>query len=106
MSIGTPVYDTHKDKLIDNDWSKCIGNVVHYPEKISPYDLQKEIITASRMIYSRKRLLDAILHKRGSERLLFVGEYFWQKSVRADLKKELPRLKAACEKKGIPIKNP
>lgn len=103
---GTPVYDTHKDKLIDSDWSKCIGNVVHYPEKISPYDLQKEIITASRMIYSRKRLLDAILHKRGSERLLFVGEYFWQKSVRADLKKELPRLKAACEKKGIPIKNP
>ena len=103
---GTPVYETHKEKLIDGDWSKCTGNVVHYPEKISPYDLQKEIITASRMIYSKKRLFDALLHKRGTERLLFIGEYFWQKSVRSDLKKELPRLKAACMSKKIPILNP
>ena len=103
---GTPVYDTHKDKLIDNDWSKCTGIVVHYPEKISPYDLQKEIITASRMIYSVKRLINAILHKHGTERIVFIGEYFWHKSVRADLKKELPRLKAACESKNIAIINP
>ena len=103
---GTPVYETHKEKLIDGDWSKCTGNVVHYPEKISPYDLQKEIITASRMIYSKKRLFDALLHKRGTERLLFIGEYFWQKSVRSDLKKELPRLKVACISKKIPILNP
>lgn len=103
---GTPVYETHKEKLIDGDWSKCTGNVVHYPEKISPYDLQKEIITASRMIYSKKRLFDALFHKRGTERLLFIGEYFWQKSVRSDLKKELPRLKAACISKKIPILNP
>ena len=98
---GTPVYETHKHRLIDTDWSKCVGNVVHYPEKITPYDLQKEIILASRMIYSKKRLLGAILHKRGLERLLFIGEYFWQQSVRADLKKELPRLKKVTEECGL-----
>lgn len=98
---GTPVYDTHKDKLIDGDWSKCVGNVVHYPEKISPYELQKEIIDASRRIYSVKRLMEAIFRKKGAERILFIGEFFWQKSVRADLKKELPRLKEASEKCGL-----
>lgn len=97
---GTPVYDTHKDKLIDEDWSKCVGNVVHYPEMISPYDLQKEIIHASARVYSFKRLIKAVFTKRGIDRILFMGEYFWQKSVRADLKKELPRLKAAGESSG------
>ncbi|MDE6035570.1 MAG: B12-binding domain-containing radical SAM protein [Ruminococcus sp.] len=89
---GTPVYDTHKHRLIDKDWSKCTGNVVHYPEKITPYELQKEIITASGKIYSVKRLIQAIVKKRGVERILFIGEFFWQKSVRDDLRKELPRL--------------
>ena len=74
--------------------------MVHYPEKISPYDLQLEIIHASRKIYSRRRLLQAIFHKRGLERLLFVGEYFWQKSVRADLASELPYLKRVTEESG------
>ncbi len=97
---GTPVYETHKDKLIHRNWSKYNGNVVHYPEKISPYDLQLEIIHASRKIYSRRRLLQAIFHKRGLERLLFVGEYFWQKSVRADLTSELPYLKRVTEESG------
>ena len=97
---GTPVYETHKDKLIHRNWSKYNGNVVHYPEKISPYDLQLEIIHASRKIYSRRRLLQAIFHKRGLERLLFVGEYFWQKSVRADLASELPYLKRVTEESG------
>jgi hypothetical protein len=92
---GTPVYETHKDKLLHTDWSKCTGNVVHYPENISPYDLQKEIIHASQKIYSLKRLITAILKKRGIERILFIGEFFWQKSVRADLKKELVYLKKA-----------
>ena len=58
------------------------------------------------MIYSIKRLINAIMHKRGMERIVFIGEYFWHKSVRKDLKKELSRLKAACESKNIPIKNP
>lgn len=98
---GTPVYDTHKDKLIHRDWSKYNGNVVHYPEKISPYDLQLEVIHASRKIYSFKRLIQAILHKRGIERLLFVGEYFWQKGVREDLKAQLPYLKEMTEKSGL-----
>lgn len=98
---GTPVYETHQAKLIHTDWSKYNGNVVHYPEKISPYDLQREIITASRKIYSFKRLLQAVLQKRGLERILFVGEYFWQKSVRSDLKRELPFLKRASEKPDI-----
>ncbi|MDE5834498.1 MAG: radical SAM protein, partial [Ruminococcus sp.] len=79
---NTPVYDTHKDILLDNDWSKCIGNVVHYPENISPYELQKEIILASGKIYSGKRLLKTLVTKKGIERLLFVGEFMWQKNVR------------------------
>lgn len=101
---GTPVYDTHKDKLIDKDWSKCVGNVVHYPENISPYDLQLEIIRASSEIYSVPRLIQAILSKRGLDRLLFVGEFFWQQSVRADLRKELPRLKKLSLEAGYEIK--
>ncbi len=98
---GTPVYDTHKDKLIEGDWSRCTGKVVHFPEKISPYALQKEIIYASRYIYSFKRLVSAVFRKRGLERILFIGEYFWQKSIRSDLKKELPWLKEISDKSGL-----
>lgn len=91
---GTPVYDANKDRLIHTDWSKYNGNVVHYPKNISPYDLQLEIIHASKRIYSVKRLFHALLHEKGINKALFVGEFFWQKSVRADLKKELPHLKS------------
>ena len=92
---GTPVYETHKDKLIDNgDWSRCVGKTVHYPKNMTPAQLQREVITASRLIYSRKRLLEAIFRKRGTERILFIGEYFWQKEVRRDLKKELKYLES------------
>jgi radical SAM superfamily enzyme YgiQ (UPF0313 family) len=98
---GTPVYDTHKDKLINTDWSRCVGNVVHYPENISPYDLQKEIIYASKKIYSLKRLLYVIFKKRGIERISFIGEFFWQKSVRAGLKTELSFLKKSTLESGL-----
>lgn len=90
---GTPVYATHKEKLLDNNWSRCVGKVVHYPKKISPYDLQMEIIFASKKIYSFKRLLKTIVQKRGIERILFVGEYFWQKSIRQELRRDLKYLK-------------
>lgn len=89
---GTPVYEQSKDKLLHQNWSKYNGNVVHYPKRISAYDLQKEIIYASKKIYSLKRMLYVITHWRGIERLLFIGEYFWQRSVRARLKKELVNL--------------
>lgn len=91
---GTPSYESHKEKLIHRDWSKYNGNVVHFPQNISPYDLQMEIIHASRKIYSRKRLLHAVFHGKGSSRVMFIGEYFWQKSVRAELKKELSYLES------------
>lgn len=89
---GTPAYETHKDRLLHQDWSKYAGNVVHRPERITPYDLQCEMIRASAKIYSKKRLLRAIFKKRGLERLLFVGEYFWQKSTRQLLRQELSAL--------------
>lgn len=98
---GTPVYETHKNKLIHTDWSRYNGNVVHYPENISPYGLQREMILASRKIYSFKRLLKAVFCRRGLERVLFVGEYFWQQSIRADLRKELPFLKKVSEESGL-----
>ena len=76
---GTPVYETHKDRLIGApagqpskctpDWSRCTGKVVHYPEKLSPSQLQREIIDASRRIYSLPRLADALIHQRGIDRL-------------------------------------
>ncbi len=99
---GTPAYETHKDRLIGEDkngerWSRCVGKVVHFPEKITPFALQKEIITASAKIYSFRRLMSALAHKRGLDRILFIGEFFWQMSVRADLKKELPYLKTLSE---------
>ena len=89
---GTPVYEANKDRLLHQDWSKYNGNVVHIPKNISPYDLQMEIIHASAKIYSLKNLLDALLHRKWREKLIFMGEFFWQKSVRGDLKKELPQL--------------
>ena len=92
---GTPVYDTHKDKLIHHNWAKYNGNVVHYPENITPSELQEEIIHASAKIYSPKRLLHALVHKRKLERTLFIGEFFWQMQVRADLKQEMKYLKRA-----------
>ncbi|MBQ5319002.1 MAG: B12-binding domain-containing radical SAM protein [Oscillospiraceae bacterium] len=90
---GTPVYDSHKDKLIDTaDWSRNTGRVVHYPQNMTAAELQREIIIASGKIYSFKRLLQAIFRKRGLERILFIGEYFWQKGIRRELKKELSYL--------------
>lgn len=90
---GTPVYETHKDKLFDSDWSRCTGMVVHYPEHLSPSELQEEIIDASKTVYSFGNLLRALVKKRGIERLLYAGEYFWQREVRRDLSHDLPYLR-------------
>ncbi len=92
---GTPVYDAYKDRLIHEDWSKCTGNVVHYPALLSPAELQREIIEASALVYSPKRLFRAIFREKGIRKLLFIGEYLWQRSVRADLRRELPALERA-----------
>lgn len=95
---GTPVYEGNKDRIIHENWSKYNGNVVHYPQNISPYDLQQEIIHASRKIYSVKRLFHTVIKEKGLNRLLFVGEYFWQKRVRSGLKRELRILKGLKQK--------
>lgn len=98
---GTKAYEVHKDKLItDSPWSRCTGKVVHFPENISPVQLQKEIIRASSRIYSVKRLMGALFKKRGVELILFIGEFFWQMSVRADLKKDLAFLETHTQKNG------
>lgn len=94
---GTPVYETHRSRLIDEgNWGRCVGAVVHAPALMSAEELQREIIYASRRIYSLGRLARAVIGKRGLERLLFVGEFFWQASIRSDLRKELPYL-AKCD---------
>lgn len=102
---GTPVYESHKDRLLrQGDWARCVGKVVHWPEHITPVELQKEIIIASRRIYSRKNLLRALVWKRGLERILFLGEYFWQASVRADLKKDIKLLQGLeAERRPQPV---
>jgi radical SAM superfamily enzyme YgiQ (UPF0313 family) len=91
---GTPVYEKTKDRLIHTQWSKYNGNTVHYPKLMTPYELQLEHIDASRRIYSLRRLFHAIIFEDFIHKILFVGEFFWHISIRADLKKELKRLKA------------
>ena len=91
---STPAYEANKEKLIHQDWSKYTGNVVHYPANISPYDLQKEIIYAITKIYSIGQLFRALIHEKWYYKILFIGEFFWQRSIRANLKRELPYLKS------------
>ncbi len=90
---GTPVYDQNKENLIHENWEKYCGNVVHYPKNIKPHELQQEIINASRKIYSVKRLLNAIINYKWINKVLFIGEFFWQRSARKDLANELPYLR-------------
>ena len=97
---GTPVYETHKSRLLHEDWSKCTGNVVHYPSKIPPRDLQAEIVIASKKIYSIRRLIKTIFSKRGLERVLFIGEFFWQMDIRHKLRQEMKLLPDLMEDIG------
>ena len=92
---GTPVYEANRGRLLrDGDWGRCTGRAVHYPRRMSPEQLQREVLRASARIYSLPRLLHALRRRRGMYRLLFAGECLWQWSVRADLKRELPWLRA------------
>ena len=58
---GTPVYETHQDKLLHKNWALYNGNVVHLPKNMTPYELQLEHIRASRKIYSVRRLIHALI---------------------------------------------
>ncbi|MCL1832619.1 MAG: B12-binding domain-containing radical SAM protein [Oscillospiraceae bacterium] len=99
---GTPVYEQSKNKLIHTNWEKYTGHVVHYPMNMTPAELQQELITASAIVYSRKQLFRALFSSDSarsfSARMTFLGEYFWQKSIRRDLKRELKELKNFTEK--------
>ena len=53
---------------------------------------------ASRKIYSWKRLFQALLFEDPFHKLLFVGEFFWHMSIRADLKKQLPYLRKQSDR--------
>jgi anaerobic magnesium-protoporphyrin IX monomethyl ester cyclase len=92
---GTPFFEKNKKNLIHQNWEKYNGNVVHFPKNIKPHELQEEIIIASKKIYSFKRLLYAVFHFKWIDKMLFTGEYFWQKSMRNDLQKEIGNLKRA-----------
>ncbi|MCL2680305.1 MAG: B12-binding domain-containing radical SAM protein [Coriobacteriia bacterium] len=94
---STPAYDANKDRLIHSDWKKYDGNVVHYPSMISPYDLQQELITALGTIYSLRRLVRALIFEKWLYKLIFTGEFFWQNSMKANYKRELPYLKSVSE---------
>ena len=94
---GTPVYEANRDRLLHQDWSKYNGNAVHFPRRMTPYQLQLEHIRASRKIYSWRRLFSALVREDPIHKLLFLGEFFWHMSVRSDLKRELPYLKRISE---------
>ena len=89
---GTPVYEENEDRLLHRDWSKYSGHVVHDPVNITAYDLQKEIIIASKKIYSFKNTVSALFTRSWRDKALYLGEYLWQRSVRTDLKRELKNL--------------
>lgn len=90
---GTPSYAQHENRLIQPvDWSRCTGKVMHYPEHMSPRQLQREIIKASETIYSTRNLIRSIVSKRGMKRTLFIGEWCWQRFVRADLERDAKAL--------------
>lgn len=95
---STPAYERNKKRLIHQNWAKYNGHVVHYPPNISPYDLQREIIFAITEIYSVKRLIRALWHENWRYKILFLGEFFWQRSIRVNLKRELPFLKSLAQK--------
>ncbi len=90
---GTPVYKTHRKRLLHKNWTLYNGNVVHHPKNMTAYELQLEHIRASRKIYSVKRLIHALIHEDYIHKVLFFGEFFWHMSVRSDLKKQLLYLK-------------
>ena len=94
---GTPVYEANRDRLLHQDWSKYNGNAVHFPRRMTPYQLQLEHIRASRKIYSWRRLFSALVREDPIHKVLFLGEFFWHMSVRSDLKRELPYLKRISE---------
>ena len=61
---GTPVYEANRDRLLHQDWSKYNGNAVHFPRRMTPYQLQLEHIRASRKIYSWRRLFSALVREK------------------------------------------
>lgn len=89
---GTPAYEENKDNLLHEDWSKCVGNVVHWPDNMTPAELQREVIEASRLIYSGKNLRRKLIRGTWIEKVLAVGEHFWHKSIRSDMREELVAL--------------
>ena len=70
-----------------------MGKVVHYPQHMTAVQLQCEMIHATKRIYSFKRLVQALLCKRGINRTLFLGEWLWYVFVRADLRRDLSYLR-------------
>ena len=91
---GTSAVAENNQSHIHQDWEQYCGHVVHYPMNLKPHELQEVIIEASRRIYSLGNLLYALIHYRWVSKVLFVGEYFWQKNLRKDLARELPYLKS------------
>jgi anaerobic magnesium-protoporphyrin IX monomethyl ester cyclase len=98
---GTPFFEKNKHLLIHQNWEKYNGNVVHYPKNIQPAELQEEIIIASKKIYSVKRLAYSIFHHKWIDKILFFGEFFWQRSMRYDLRMEISYLKRASNGNSV-----
>jgi len=55
--------------------------------------LQLELIQSLGKIYSLRRLVRAFFVESWLYKLIFLGEFFWQNSMRANYKRELPYLK-------------
>jgi radical SAM superfamily enzyme len=90
---GTPAFDKTRDRLLPNrDWSKYAGYAVHTPARMSPQELQLEIIRASKKIYSAKNSVKALITRDWRGKLLYLGEMLWQRDVRRRLQRDLRNL--------------
>ena len=91
---GTDFFEQNEHRLIHRDWSRYDGRVVHFPENIKPHEVQREIIYASRKIYSMRRIGRALSTFKGLNKVLFFGEIQWQAHIRRELRKELEYLES------------
>jgi hypothetical protein len=61
---------------------------------MTPAQLQREMIDASRKAYSLRRLLHALIHSKGVFKALALGETVWHAHLRRGWKKLIPALEA------------
>lgn len=80
-------------RLLPVGWHHYVGDVVHRPKHLEPSELQREIMIASRSIYSGSRLAHALMRYPPPMKWFFVGEFIWQLEERRQMRKHIATLR-------------